>query len=149
VAGGTTPKEPDSQKEFCTLVTEYMNAQTAYTRETNPIRKAAMKQPNPQAEEAPGESYLWTGKSIRQLGRNTSVFCLPDIRRSAFHSRLRRRPTALSLAAASSSNIRATVIAQVVPFSGLTKLNNILGERVNPAFSCRASFLESCSVCPL
>jgi len=29
-----------------------MNAQTAYTRETNPIRKAAMKQPNPQAEEA-------------------------------------------------------------------------------------------------
>ena len=85
-----------------------------------------MKQPNPQAEEAQVKAIFGPENQFVNWVGTLQFFCLPDNRRSALHSRLRRQPRALSLAAASSSNIRATVTAQVVPFSGLTKLNNIL-----------------------
>ena len=59
-----------------------MNAQTAYTRETNPIRKAAMKQPNPQAEEAhvkaifgPENQFVnWVGTLQFSVYRHPSPF---------------------------------------------------------------------------
>lgn len=75
-AVATMPDEPDAQKQFCALVGDYMKEQTAYTRETNPIRKASMRQPNPQATE-PQIKSIFGPPSSTLAARGVSVLTTP------------------------------------------------------------------------
>jgi hypothetical protein len=48
------PEPPNEQKEFCELVTSFQKEQLAYVQETNPIRKAGMRTPDPYRYESQG-----------------------------------------------------------------------------------------------
>ena len=60
---------PEQQKEFCELVASFQKEQLAYAQETNPIRKAGMRTPDPYRYESqvrdlfgPKHEFVnWTG----------------------------------------------------------------------------------------
>jgi len=168
----SSPEEPDTQKQFCALVDDNMRAQSAYARETNPIRKASMKQPNPQTAEAEIKNIFgqenqfvdWVGTlqfSVYQT--SVSIRFIPDCNGATQHyiqfannTAMRglplenersvlplSSPLAKSLAAAPSSNIRVTVTGEVIPFSSLTKFNNFLNGASHPASSLPMNYKSS------
>jgi hypothetical protein len=81
------PVIPDEQKEFCSIVEQYRNAQTRYSQETNPIQKAGMTQPNPLRYEqrvkelfSPHNKFRnWIGTlRFSVIGKSVSIFFLPE-----------------------------------------------------------------------
>lgn len=144
---------PSEQRQFCSLVTEYRQLQQHYTQETNPIRKAAMRAPNPISYENrvkalfPENKFTnWVGTvRFSVISNSVSISFLPECSEAPgaiqFGNATRapglpiedsRTIVALDssvasvLRTASSANPAALVSGELVPFSTLTRLNTLL-----------------------
>ena len=154
------PEPPEEQVQFCSLVAAYQREQIAYTQESNPIRKAGMRVPDPYRYEsqvralfgAKHEFENWTG-TVRfgTSGRSISVVFTPacePLQLIQFGNAIEQpgfpiqdggagtiihadSPIGRALAGAKSAEQSAMVSGTLIPVSGFVRFSQALHGQAN------------------
>ena len=145
---------PEQQKEFCELVASFQKEQLAYAQETNPIRKAGMRIPDPYRYESqvrdlfgPKHEFVnWTGTlrfgtSGRLIGVTFTPTCDPQqliqfgnaieqpgfpVQDSAGTIIRVDSPIGRMLASATTGQQAAAVSGRLIPVPGFVRFNQAL-----------------------
>jgi hypothetical protein len=161
------PEAPEEQVRFCSLLASFQREQMAYMQETNPIRKAAMRVPDPYRYEAqvrdlfgPKHEFMnWTGSlrfgmSGRSVGIVFTPACEPQqviqfgnaIEQPAFAAQDGAgtiihidSPIGRTLAGARSAEQPTIVSGTLVPLSGFARFSQALNGQANGGYG-RALF---------
>jgi hypothetical protein len=158
---------PEQQKEFCELVASFQKEQVAYAQETNPIRKAGMRIPDPYRYESqvrdlfgPKHEFVnWTGTlrfgtSGRSIGITFTPTCDPQ-QLIQFGNAIEQpgfpvqdtggtvihvdSPIGRMLANAKAGQQAATVSGHLIPVPGFVRFNQALSGQANAGYG-RALF---------
>ena len=153
---------PEQQKEFCELVASFQKEQLAYAQETNPIRKAGMRTPDPYRYESqvrdlfgPKHEFVnWTG-SLRfgTSGRSIGVTFTPACDRQQliqFGNAIEQpgfpvqdtagtiiridSPIGRMLASAKAGQQAATVSGHLIPVPGFVRFNQALSGQASAGY---------------
>jgi hypothetical protein len=166
-ASRVAPEPPNEQKEFCELVTSFQKEQLAYVQETNPIRKAGMRTPDPYRYESqvrdlfgPKHEFVnWTGTlrfgtSGRSIGITFTPTCDPQqliqfgnaveqpgfpVQDTAGTIVRVDSPIGRTLASAKSAQQEAVVSGNLIPVPGFVRFNQALNGQANSGYG-RALF---------
>jgi hypothetical protein len=153
---------PEQQKDFCELVASFQKEQLAYAQETNPIRKAGMRIPDPYRYESqvrdsfgPKHEFVnWTGTlrfgtSGRSIGVTFTPTCDPQqliqfgnaIEQPGFPVRDTAgtiirvdSPIGRMLASAQTGQQAATVSGHLIPVPGFVRFNQALSGQVSAGY---------------
>lgn len=153
---------PEQQKEFCELVASFQKEQLAYAQETNPIRKAGMRIPDPYRYESqvrdlfgPKHEFVnWTGTlrfgtSGRSIGVTFTPRCDPQqliqfgnaieqpgflVQDSAGAIIGVDSPIGRMLASAKTGQQAATVSGHLNPVQGFVRFNQALSSQASAGY---------------
>lgn len=163
----SSPEPPEEQVQFCSLVAAYQREPIAYAQESNPIRKAGMRVPDPYRYEsqvrdlfgAKHEFENWTGTvrfgtSGRSIGVVFTPACEP-LELIQFGNAVEQpgfpvqdgagtiihadSPIGRTLARAKSAEQPAMVSGTLMPVSGFVRFSQALNGQANSGFG-RALF---------